>query len=175
MRFKKRAFTIIELMVVVAIIGTLAGIVVVSYDNSQKKSRDSRRIADFDALKTAILLYKEDTNSVPPNRCGGAFCLVPASASCAPSGDPNYSAHCSTTTLSELIIGNYIDKIPSDPGGNVYYYYTGTLIAFLETYHGTTGYNGSYRVDGGVGTSGGSTPHLYCSFQDQSDYCIKTN
>lgn len=55
---KKRAFTLIELVVVVAIIGILATLVMVNYIGAQAKSRDSKRKADVEAIASALEMYK---------------------------------------------------------------------------------------------------------------------
>lgn len=64
MRKRIKAFTILELLVVVAIIGILVVVGLVNYNVSKAKARDSRRFADVDTIATAIMLYKEDTGSI---------------------------------------------------------------------------------------------------------------
>ena len=51
-RFAK-AFTIIELLVVISIIGILATIVLASLSTSRAKGRDARRVADMKSIQLA--------------------------------------------------------------------------------------------------------------------------
>ena len=56
--FKNRkAFTIIELLVVVVIIGLLATLVFLTFSNSRARSRDSARLSDVNQIRQALNLY----------------------------------------------------------------------------------------------------------------------
>ena len=59
-------FTLIELMVVIAIVGILSSIAVISMSNSRSKARDSRRMADITAMQDAVELYIE-SHTAPPD------------------------------------------------------------------------------------------------------------
>jgi len=65
----KLGFTLMELLIVVAIIGILATISTVSYTYMQKKARDSRRATDLKAVQDAFELYYGEHNSVYPTGC----------------------------------------------------------------------------------------------------------
>ena len=54
-------FTLIELLVVIAIIGILAALATISYSDSQRKARDSKRKADLEAIRKALELAKQDS------------------------------------------------------------------------------------------------------------------
>lgn len=64
---KKMAFTLIELLIVVAIIGILAAIAVPNFLNAQIRAKTARVQADIKMLDTAIQTYYLDHNDVPPD------------------------------------------------------------------------------------------------------------
>lgn len=61
----KRGFTIIELLVVMAIIGMLASIMFVTFSTLQAKSRDTRRVEDIRELQKALGMYYISANQFP--------------------------------------------------------------------------------------------------------------
>ncbi len=54
---KKRGFTLIEILVVVAIIGIIASVVIMSLAEAKKKSRDTQRESDLAQLQLALRIY----------------------------------------------------------------------------------------------------------------------
>lgn len=56
----RRGFTLIELMVVVAIIGILMAAGIVVFSDAQKAARDAKRRADVDAIAKALEQYYQD-------------------------------------------------------------------------------------------------------------------
>ena len=63
---KHKAFTLIELMVVVSIIGVLTAIVVPGVSKLVDKARITRTAAELTAIKHAMNIYLADTGSYPP-------------------------------------------------------------------------------------------------------------
>ena len=65
----KKGFTLIELLVVIAILAVLMSVIVVTLNPAEmlKKTRDTKRISDLDALRTAINLYVTDQGSLKKN------------------------------------------------------------------------------------------------------------
>ena len=58
----KKGFTLIELMIVIAIIGILAAVAIPMYADYTKKSRTSEVATNLKDIATAQLVYKEDPN-----------------------------------------------------------------------------------------------------------------
>lgn len=122
MKRKEEAFTLIELLVVVAIIGVLASTVLAATGIAKQRGRDARRQSDLKNIKTALLLYNENT--------GGNFplqtVLTPEAAD-------------TTSALNVLVTSGFVPSVPADPSAGKSYYYvsnsTGTkfcLAAELE-------------------------------------------
>lgn len=61
----RKAFTLIELLIVVAIIAILAAIAVPNFLEAQARSKISRNYADFRTAATALETYRVDHNMVP--------------------------------------------------------------------------------------------------------------
>jgi len=65
-KFKiQRGFTLIEILVVVAIIGLLSGVILVGLNNARKQGRDARRIADLRQVQNALELYFQKNGKYP--------------------------------------------------------------------------------------------------------------
>ncbi len=62
----RRAFTLIELLIVVAIIGILAAIAVPNFLNAQIRAKVSRAMSDMRNISLALETYRLDNNGYPP-------------------------------------------------------------------------------------------------------------
>ena len=107
----KRGFTLIELMLVVAIIGLLAAIALPKFADMVRKSKEARLRGDLGAFRSALSIYYADNE--------GFYPVV----STVPIGYP---------VLSVLTVGGkYIQKIPRPEVAN-YHERNNYLLQYLE-------------------------------------------
>lgn len=65
MKKLKKAFTLVELMVVITVIAILMTIAIVSFTRIQKQSRDTKRKADMRTIATALQAYYTEMQVYP--------------------------------------------------------------------------------------------------------------
>jgi len=101
---RKKAFTLVELMLVVIIIGILVAMVVPRMAGRSEQAREGVAKADVDLnIATALKLYELDN---------GAF----------PTTDEGLNALLSAPSSTTNWRGPYLEKKPLDPWGRVYQY-----------------------------------------------------
>lgn len=61
----KKGFTLIELVIVVAILGILAGIAIPRFLDATATARGARIVADLRTIDSAIVIYNAKTGSLP--------------------------------------------------------------------------------------------------------------
>ncbi|MBU1070817.1 type II secretion system GspH family protein [Patescibacteria group bacterium] len=62
---KRTGFTFVELLVVITIIAILTGAAVASFGNTNIKSRNARRLADIETIRSALELCRTEAGSYP--------------------------------------------------------------------------------------------------------------
>lgn len=134
----QQGFTLIELMVVIVILGILAGVVVPKIMDNPDKARVAKAKHDITALASALDVYRLD-NYFYPTTDQGLEALVSQ-----PSGNPapaNWKA------------GGYIKKLNKDPWGNDYMYLSPGQHGELDIYSlGADGAPGGEGVSADIGS-----------------------
>ncbi|PZR74865.1 MAG: hypothetical protein DLM73_06780 [Chthoniobacterales bacterium] len=140
---RKRAFTLVELLIVMAIIIILAGVILATSSYVQKKGARSRAEAEIAAMSAALENYKAD-NGIYPR---GKSTAVP------PSGTPVYPVAAkgtdeidarsdvdSTTQiyqdtsryLYEQLSGDFDLNLSTDPGNKSYFAFKESVLALIK-------------------------------------------
>ena len=104
MKRMQKGFTLIELMIVVAIIGILAAIAIPQYSNYTSRARASGAIAELAAYRTSIAVCVQENAGVI-----SGFCDVPGT-----NGIPNINA--ATKNLQPIVMTAATGKITVDTG-----------------------------------------------------------
>ena len=104
-----RGFTLIELMVVIVILGILAGLIVPRIMGRPEEARQAKARIQIESLETALKLYKLDNGSYPSTEQGLQALVEPPAVGTLPE---NWRE------------GGYLEKgkVPKDPWDNEYVY-----------------------------------------------------
>lgn len=103
----KKAFTLIELLIVITIIGILMALAIASYAKTRAAARDAKRQSDLEQIKSALEIYRADNGQYPPPANVG-WCTV--IWGCGSSSSPNHPE-----VKNALINGGYLSQLPQDP------------------------------------------------------------
>lgn len=114
----RKGFTIVELIVVIAIIGILAAIGIVSYSATQKSARDATRKNDINLLIKAISLYGLKNGDLASVGCGYQSSGSTINGSGWISYD--YDGAGSAKSISSCLVdGGFLQTPLVDPSGSV--------------------------------------------------------
>jgi prepilin-type N-terminal cleavage/methylation domain-containing protein len=106
--FEKKSgdgFTLIELMIAVALMAILASVMSVSIGGLIQKARDAKRKGDIDAIRAALEFYYQDYQRYPTS--GNCGALAPNNQWCV-SNDPSWD-------VLATALRPYMERLPKDP------------------------------------------------------------
>lgn len=148
---KRNGFTLIELMVVMAILAILLGLGAGSFITAQKKGRDNTRKSNLRAIANALELYYNDKGKYPASDASGG--IVGCGADAAPTA-------CSVNGVFSDANGTiYMPQLPTDPAPAKRYYYLSAgasqfqIYASLENAQDPTLIVTAYNCASGSGSS----------------------
>jgi len=94
----KKAFTLVEMLIVVIIIGILMSALLPRLKGAQERARDTARKANLSQISTALEMYFNDNGTYPNGKCA--------------------------SDLKASLVPNYLSSIPTDPQKNRITYWT---------------------------------------------------
>ena len=105
----ERGFTLIELMVVIVILGILAGLIVPRIMGRPDEARQAKARIQLESLETALKLYKLDNGNYPNTEQGLQALVAPPAVG---------------TLVKNWRQGGYLEKgkVPKDPWDNDFVY-----------------------------------------------------
>ncbi|WP_187170458.1 type II secretion system major pseudopilin GspG [Salidesulfovibrio onnuriiensis] len=129
-------FTLIELMVVIVILGVLAGLIVPQFMDEPQKARVVKATMQMESISTALKKFYIDNGFYPVTE-QGLEALV--------------SKPTSGRTPKNYAPSGYLSKLPKDPWGNSYVYIApGKHGPFDLSSYGADGAEGGSEVDADV-------------------------
>ncbi len=96
----KRAFSLVELMIVVAILGILAAVALPTFQGHVSEAKQTAARENLHILRAAIELYAAQHKGVPPGY---------------PDNDPSEEPAALFFIIQLVNSGNYISKLPANP------------------------------------------------------------
>ena len=106
---KNKSFTIIELMIAIAIVGLLAALVLIAIRDVRKRARDSVRLSDMNQIVKALELYYDKHEKYPDNTDYGENDCLNFDVSNI-TGDEDFGPF-----LDPLVEEGFFSEVPLDP------------------------------------------------------------
>ena len=106
----KKGFTLIEILVVIAILGLMASIIMASTASARMKSRDAKRKADLRQMATMMEMYYNQYGYYPAPSGGAGWCSLHGGSWCF--GEQS----CWTNMTNKLKAAGILNgSLPKDP------------------------------------------------------------
>jgi len=94
----KKAFTLVELMIIVAILGILAAITLPEFQGQTKQAKESVAKDSIRSLRVQIEVYTAQNNGAPPGYLANNTATIPT-----------------LTNFNSQMLGKYIQTMPKNP------------------------------------------------------------
>ncbi len=113
-----RGFTLIEILIVIAVVGIMISIATFAYTTAQKKTRDSRRQSDLKALQSGFEQYYTDNSGVYPTICSDLATTTTYMPNGMPKDPKTATAYTDTTDWYNCSASSYCVCAALESGSN---------------------------------------------------------
>jgi general secretion pathway protein G len=116
-RIEEHGFTLVEILIVVIILGILAAIVIPQFSNATASARASMLGDDLRLMRTQVMVFKGQHNSISPGYPGGDASKPPTEAAFGDHITLASNATCETAApgTSGYPYGPYMSQMPENP------------------------------------------------------------
>lgn len=121
MKHNRFGFTIVELLIVIVVIGILAAISIVAYNNVQKNARDNARAQAVSQIQKALEMYRAEYGRYPYVISSGAN--LPSGFTGLYNTGYSYSIDTAGNWMKYLKDSGITGDLPVDPINNTEYYF----------------------------------------------------
>jgi general secretion pathway protein G len=114
---KREAFTLVEILIVVVILGILATVVVPQFSNAGKEARENTLKDDLRYLRIQIAVFKAQHRDLSPGYPNGDRTAAPSETAFLDQMTKNTSEDCKTNdgATKTYKFGPYLTKMPVNP------------------------------------------------------------
>lgn len=113
---RRQGFTLVELMLVVAILGILSALVVPIYSDHTAQAKESAAKSNLNVLRAQIELYKLQHNTIPPGYVNGTPATVDTlRLQFVGTTSAAGAASAATAPAGQYLYGPYVRKVPTNP------------------------------------------------------------
>ncbi len=134
----KKGFTLVEVLLVVAILGIMAAIVFPEFQNHVRLSREAAAKDTLRMLREQIGRYTIEHDGTPPGYMNGLAIGIGLQMQF--SNYTNTNGTISPTKTAEFKYGPYFKKIPTNPFNNLAFSVLGDEVDFPESPDGLSGW-----------------------------------
>lgn len=113
----RMAFTLVEILIVVVILGILAAIVIPQFSSASQTARENTLKDDLRYLRTQISVFKAQHEDVPPGYPAGNIAASPTEADFIAQVTKATNGQCGVAdrNTEEYKYGPYLQKMPRNP------------------------------------------------------------
>jgi prepilin-type N-terminal cleavage/methylation domain-containing protein len=160
-KITRKGFTLIEILIVVAIIAILASVVLVGLGPTQQAGRDARRISDLSEVQNGLELYYNECGYYP----GSAEATAPCGAF------SQIQTWAALTTSLQGTTGIGVSTVPNDPSAGHSYEYGTNNTGSAYVIEATLENPGNSAFTNYVGPSLTGITGITATCSGSGDYC----